>query len=424
MKKSISAVMATTTTCKREQIEFDDETGLIIRRGDLELAKVDYYFENECILFAGMTDIHIHAREDVSGKHLYKEDYFSASQAAINGGVTTAADMPNNPIPPIDDSSYLAKLNLTKKSLIPMLVYAGIGPKTKPLNFAVPYKAYMGPSVGDLFFENDQQLDETLASYKDKWVSFHCEDPVELEACKNEDEHFKRRPKKAEYLATITALQLIRKHHLKGKLCHYSASEGLELIKQAKDEGLPLTCEVTPQHLYYSYDEIRKKDWKFYQMNPPLRTQDDRFKMIEGLRSGVIDFLATDHAPHSQEEKDQGHSGLTGLDTYAGVVSWLIKEHQFSPQDMARVCCENPGIFVNPFIQSLKEHFSPYQNLGKGVGFLEPGFAANFTVLNMSKPYQVIKEDLKTKVKHSPFLGVTFPGSVERVFVKGKVCHV
>ena len=226
-----------------------------------------------------MGDIHIHAREDVSGKNTYKEDFHSTCCAALNGGVVHVADMPNNPIPPIDDESYLNKFILTKKVDVPILLYAGIGPSTRPLTFTVPYKAYMGPSIGELFFKDNQSLDDVLVHYKNQYVSFHCEDPEILEAHKGESTHATRRPVSAELMATDIALKLIEKYNLKGKLCHYSAGEGLKAIIAAKKRGVNVTCEVTPQHLYYSMEKLSKKsplEQTFFQMNPPIRGESDR----------------------------------------------------------------------------------------------------------------------------------------------------
>jgi dihydroorotase len=415
--KTLSAVFATSTFVKRVQVKM--EQGVIAEVGDLGIARaqIDHYFEDDCLAFCGMGDIHIHAREDVSQKNVYKEDFHTAGLAAINGGVTFTVDMPNNPIPPIDDESYLAKLALVDRSKIPLFIYAGIGPGTSPLSFKVPYKAYMGPSVGELFFKDDLELEQAIERYRGKWVSFHCEDPVELEKHKHAPTHAERRPHSCEILATRTALRLIETYGLQGKLCHYSAGEGLALIRAAKERGVSVTCEVTPQHLYFSLDQLDNPT--IYQMNPPIRERSDCEQLLEGLRSGLIDYLATDHAPHTMEEKIKGTSGLTGLDTYAPLVAWLIKDKGFDPKLVARFVAENPGRFVNEFLASVSSHHHEYKKLGRGVGFLQEGFAANFCVLEFTT-HRIEKKNLKTKVGHSPFDGHTFPGKAHAVFSLGE----
>src|SRR5206468_2156686 len=119
------------------------EQGIIVAVGP-DLGKPDYVFGAECLVFAGMGDIHIHARQDVTGRDNYKETFATAAAAALHGGVVHVADMPNNPAAPIDDASYAAKERLVAKGRLPVhfTLYAGIGPGTRPLVRSVPYKAY------------------------------------------------------------------------------------------------------------------------------------------------------------------------------------------------------------------------------------------------------------------------------------------
>lgn len=419
--KALEAFCVTSQDAKRMQIQFDENDGLIKAVGDLGISRqaLDYYFENDCYLFAGMGDVHIHAREDISGKNNYKEDFLSARAALHNGGLCHAGDMPNNPIPPVDDNSYETKFKLALKANGEIWPYAGIGPETKPLSYLVPYKVYMGPSVGELFFKDLPTLDKTLSNYKNQNVSFHCEDPAELELHKNERHHHQKRPPSAEVIATRDALLMIEKHQLHGKLCHYSSGEGLRLIREARNRGVSVAIEVTPQHLYYDIDQINQRDWPTFQMNPPIRYASDKFTLLEALKNGEINYLATDHAPHTMEEKKIGMSGLTGLDTYGPFVTWLIKEG-VEPKLIAKITAENPGLFFNQFLTSWSKLFPTFLSMGKGVGFLRPGFRANFTVLHLNRPITITADKLKTKVSHSPFTGITFPGQVEALFIGGK----
>src|SRR5690606_27509442 len=156
--RAIEAVVATSSAVDRRKILVDEVTGLIVTVTSPD-GKADFIFGDECLLFAGMGDVHIHAREDVSQKNVYKEDFLSAQAAMRNGGVVHAGDMPNNPIPPVDESSYEAKVRLSAKAAGEIWMYAGIGPGTSPLNYPVPYKAYMGASVGERFFHDVASLD-------------------------------------------------------------------------------------------------------------------------------------------------------------------------------------------------------------------------------------------------------------------------
>lgn len=391
-------------------VEIDTETGLIAKVGARE-GRSDLDTDG-CIVFAGFGDVHVHAREDVSGREMYKEDFASASAAAIHGGVAHFADMPNNPAAPIDDASYAAKEALADKAPVHITLYAGIGPGTRPLNRAVPYKAFMGPSVGELFFSSAKQLEETIARYRGCNVSFHCEDPLILQANRGAETHERRRPASAEISATRFALELIEKYELRGKLCHFSTGEGLRDVIVAKARGVKVTCEVTPHHLFFDDTMMNEENRVWLQMNPPLRGPSDRLAMIEALRSGDIDYLATDHAPHSLEEKLKGTSGVPHLDTYGAFTTWLMKEHGLSPTRIASVCAVNPGKFVAPYVPA---------EYGTGFGRVEEGYVGSLTILDLKTPHVVRRDQLKTKCGWSPFEGVTFPGSVRHTVVRGRV---
>jgi dihydroorotase len=381
------------------------ENGVIAAVGP-HLGTPDHRFGDECLIFAGMGDIHIHAREDVTGKETHKETFAAAAAAALHGGVVHVADMPNNPAAPIDDASYAAKERLVESRKLPVhfTLYAGIGPGTRPLTRVVPYKAYMGPSVGELFFSTLPQLEETLAHYRGQAVSFHCEDPVLLEQNKHQPTHETRRPPECELSATRFALSMIEKYDLTGKLCHYSVGEGLALIRAAKARGLRVTAEVTPHHVFFDTAQINAQNRGWMQMNPPLRSAADREAMLEALRDGTCDYLATDHAPHTLAEKERGVSGQPHLDTYGPFVTWLLVEKGFTPERIAAICSANPGEFVNPY--------GPLK-----WGRLLRGYIGALTVLDLAKPTTIRREDLKSKCGWSPFEGVTFPGSV-RVIVE------
>jgi len=391
-------------------IEIDTDTGLIQSVGpctgqsDLDLSGY--------IIFPGFGDIHIHAREDAGGSQTYKEDFTTISAAAIHGGVVQVADMPNNPVAPIDDASYSVKEQLTEKSAVTITLYAGIGPQTRPLNRHVPYKAFMGPSVGDLFFSSKQQLEDVIANYSGRNVSFHCEDPVILEANKHATLHELKRPASAEISATEFALYLIEKYELIGKLCHYSTRDGLPLIAAAKARGVKVTCEATPHHLFFDTTMITPENRQWLQMNPPLRGAEDRVALIAALKSGLVDYVATDHAPHTLDEKMAGASGVPHLDTLGAFATWLMAEHNFSTADIARVFSYNPGRFVREFLPG---------NLGNGFGSIEPGYVGSLTVLDPKKPYLVTRESVKTKCGWSPFEGYTLPGSVRYTVIRGRV---
>ncbi len=389
----------------RGRIEID-ETGVINKIGEPK-GDADFVFKDE-LIFPGFIDLHVHARECVDHRDDYKEDFISAGEAAINGGVVTFCDMPNNSVPPIDDMSYQAKMALIKKPVVEIILYAGIKEGTRPLAFKVPYKVFMGPSIGDLFFSSRNSLEKVLENYRGQSVSFHCEDPKILEHHKEMPTHEARRPKEAELSAVEFAIHLMEKYDISGKVCHCSTVEGMEKIIKAKASGIKISAEVTPHHLYFDETMLGENRTAF-QVNPPIRqSRENRLALIELLRRGEIDFLATDHAPHLPEEKERGISGLAHLDTYGPFVSWLMVEHGFPAGDVLRVTASKPADFISEFTNSK-------------YGEIKEGYTGSITVLDMNKPYTVAKEKLKTKSQNSPFMGVTFPGSVVLTIIKGKI---
>ncbi|MBP6060395.1 MAG: amidohydrolase family protein [Candidatus Pacebacteria bacterium] len=403
---SIEGLIVNSSQTKRGRIEIDQTTGLIAKICETK-GEADFVFTEE-LIFPGFIDLHVHARECVDHSQDHKEDFISASQAAVNGGVVAFLDMPNNLTPPIDDKSYDDKNLLTKNSVVPIVLYAGIGNNTKPLSKKVPYKVFMGHSIGELFFTNQEDLEKAIAKYSGENVSFHCEDPKQLEENKNASTHEARRPASAEISAVDFALYLIEKYKINGKICHASTIEAVRKITEAKNRGVNVTVEITPHHLFFdeTMPNLNKKD---LQVNPPIRqTKENRLALIEALSNGGIDFLATDHAPHTMQEKEKGISGMPHLDTFGPFTTWLIKEHGFTAEKVARVCSVNPGVFFNQFSKNK-------------YGELREGFVGSLTVIDMSKPITINQNVLKTKCGWSPFSGVTFPGSVVMTMVNGKI---
>jgi dihydroorotase len=186
----------------------------------------------------------------------------------------------------------------------------------------------------------------------------------------------------------------------------------LKRIAAAKARGVRVTAEVTPHHLYFDETMLTEENRLALQMNPPLRGRADRLALIEALRGGLLDYIATDHAPHTLEEKSTGVSGVPLLDTYGAFATWLMAEHGFSPQEIARVCAYNPGRFVREFLPG---------GFGEGYGVIAPGYVGSLTVIDMKTPWTVRREEMKTKCAWSPFEGMTFPGRVRATVLRGRV---
>lgn len=444
----------------RGVISIDPKSGLIAGVSKPSKRKVsDYTYGDDCLIFAGFGDVHIHAREDDTGKQIYKEEYATAAAAALHGGVVHIAAMPNTPNPVVGKKEFdwhrerVAQV----KTPVAILNYLGIDSKTRPLGKPGEYfyKLYFGKSVGDLTVTYGSELDTILARYKGQQVSFHVEYEPIVQASAAGKTHSDRRPVACVNEGLRILLPLIEKYKIKAKLCHWSTGgESFDMIAEYRKRGCDIVLEVSPLHLLFdtSMTDQDPSLWTKIQMNPAIQAPEHRAALIQGLKDGFIQFLATDHAPHTEEEKfsafakyrerfsgktnkeiaeairaesmqlfqdtccENNHSGAPWLDTYALVCTWLMREHKFTAQDIARVAAYMPGKFVNPH---LEKQFPKKNDRGKGFGEIKKGFMGSLTVLNTKSQTLVKREDLKTKVGWSALQGRVMPGAVEAVFIGG-----
>lgn len=286
-------------------------------------------------ILPALIDPHVHFRVP-GGEH--KEDWRTAARAAIQGGVTTVCDMPNNHPPCTTDERLEAKKELIDKQLqevdIPLRYHLYFGADQGHLE-QIPLvqekvcalKIFMGCSTGGLVIESDEALDEAFHRAREAGmlVAVHAEDEALLREAKKKYPitndpalHSKLRPREAAIRATEKALHLCEKYHTPLYLLHMSTKEELQLVKKAKKSGLPVFVEVTTHHLFLT-EEDYKTFGTLVQMNPPLRTLEDQEALWEGIRDGTIDTIGTDHAPHTLEEKrlpfGQAPSGIPGVET-------------------------------------------------------------------------------------------------------------
>ena len=375
------------------QVEIID--GVIRRVGDLGL-QPDLKADDDVLIFPGFVDVHVHLRQGDE----YKEDYSTAMAAALNGGVTAMLDMPNNPVPPVDRAGLEAKRERVRDLPVDIDFYMGVGPGTQPDEEHLLYKAFMGPSIGPLFFHDDNDLEEVIRNYTDKQLTFHCEDPAMLREYSTRSSHNEQRPVQAEWKAVETAIALGQKYGFKVHVAHMTSARSLQLI-----EAEAATCEATPHHLFFDWSNVRQfPRADFIKMNPPLRSREEREQLLEAFLQGRIHFLATDHAPHTVAEKSTTNpSGVPHLDTYGAFVTWLM-QRGFTPLDVARHCSELPGSFMR-----------------RPLGRIQPGYRGHLTLLAPNRPWTVRASDLKTKCGWSPFEGVTLPGRVTHTVASGRV---
>lgn len=384
-------------------------------------------------IFPGFLDVHVHAREyplphgadpQALGRWsstLRKETFRSAGRAAINGGVTLIAAMPNDPAPPDNQERYASKLNTSRSSPCSVVLFASVTADSEPWA-DLPYKVYLDARESSVNFTEWKDLETALARYKGLRVFFHAEDPETLRKFQDYGPRWKSRPADAETVAVEKILELTAKFDLRTHVCHVSTERTVQLIREYNQvAGRPVTCEVTPHHLFFSIRRGRiecpdgravlRKD--FLECNPPLRSESDRQFMLHALKEGLVNVLASDHAPHTAEDKLSGAPGMPHLDTLGSFAGWLMRESGFSPQRIVEILSLAPAKLIAP-------------ELKRPHGTLEPGASASLTLLDLSRSTTVEGENIKdrgpleTLCRWSPFDGITLPASVRGTVIGGK----
>ncbi len=376
-----------------------------------------------CLIFPGFIDLHVHLREDSSHQWDYKEDFRTGTMAALHGGVTTVVDMPNTPLPGITADRIRAKKALARsQGLIDIRFYGGV------VNSNITALRDLQPEVAafKLFFApaGELQLDEArvpdafrAVESTSKPATVHCEDPGIIdtrdavvssawrERASQAERYSTLRPEDAELSAVKRVLAAAAvAPRLQINIAHVSVHETVELIKYHP----AVHCEVTPHHLFFSKDDMTAKQ-AFLKMNPPLRSEENRRRLIAAVKAGDIDFLATDHAPHTREEKAlefaDAPAGVPHLDTYGNFVSWLMTRCELHPTQIARLCASNPARFLG-----LEDR-----------GRIEVGKRADLTILDLQRRVTIRSDRLYTKCGWSPFEECEFPGTVKHAIHNGVV---
>jgi dihydroorotase len=367
-----------------------------------------------CLIFPGFIDIHVHLREPGWEK---KEDFRTGSAAAVHGGVTTVVDMPNNPRPTDNLQALEEKARLAKKAIVDVRFHGGIGKKRDEIAMmsrgVVGYKLYLSETTGAAGLP-EWELPEVfgLVASTGKPLSIHCEDQSTINLMRarllgdtRPDAYADERPPEAEALSVRKVVAALRTAGgPRTNICHASTAETLGLVGAARREGLELYCEAALHHLYFSRRSMLRN--RLLRTNPPLRGEEDREALVGGVRAGAVSFLVTDHAPHLEEEKTElGAAGVPGLDDYAHVVSWLVRNQGVDPLTISRVASYNPAAHLR-----LSDR-----------GEIAPGKRADLTVLDTRSPEVVRRDDVKSKCGWSPYEGVEFPGRARWVVSGGTV---
>ncbi len=369
------------------------------------------YNSSQYMIFPGFCDVHVHLRQPGFS---YKETIKSGTQASAHGGYTTVFSMPN--LKPVPDSSEHLKeqLDIIKKdAVINVLPYGAItvGQNGEELSdmegMAKDVIAFSDDGRG---VQSEEMMKEAMLRAKalGKIIVAHCEDNSLLHGGYIHDgvyasKHLHRGIcSESEWKPIKRDLELCRQTGCAYHVCHISCKESVELIRQAKAQGVNVTCETGPHYLILT-DEDLKEDGRF-KMNPPLRSKEDRQALIEGVSDGTIDMIATDHAPHSQEEKSRGLEksafGIVGIETaFQLLYTHLVKKNIISLERLVELLAVNPR----------KRFGLEYDN--------------SFTVWDLDKKTVINPSDFLSMGKATPFEGEEVFGECELTVCNGKTAY-
>lgn len=364
----------------------------------------------------GIVDMHVHLRDP---GQTYKEDIISGCKAAAAGGVTSLLAMPNTN--PTVDNSETIRYILEKAENADAKVYAASA-VTKGLKSIEPVDLDEVKKAGAVAVSDDGRPVENTKILIDAMkkaaeiglaVTAHCESlPIANGGIMNEGEvsrkiGVKGIPASAEDCGAQREIAFADAFNVPVHICHVSTKNSVAMIRDAKKRGVKVTCETAPHYFSLTEQELLRRDAD-YRMNPPLRREDDRKAIIEGLRDGTIDAVATDHAPHSPEEKsdfEKAPNGSIGMETSlsAGITN-LVKTGCLTINELIRKMSVNPARILN-----IK------------AGSLMDGYPADIVIFDMDENYIVDVNELHGKSKNCPFKNREMFGKVKYTILDGKV---
>lgn len=323
----------------------------------------------------GLIDIHVHLR--TPGQE-YKEDFFTGTSSALAGGFTTILDMPNNKVPITTQELLQEKMELAKKNVVcdTGFYFGSLGdnleefPKIVTQVFGI--KLYLNQTTGNFLIDEEKLIKIYEAWSSDQPILLHCEGET-----------------------LPMALKVIKATAKKTHICHVSSKEELSQIIQAKKEGLPITCGVTPHHLFLT-EEDGKKLGPYGHMKPFLKTREDVEFLWQNLDK--VDLIESDHALHTKEEKEGENPpfGVPGLETTLPLLLTAVHEGRLTIDDVKRLLHTNPKRIFNI-----------------------PDQENTYIEIDENEEYKIKNEDLKTKCKWSPFNGWSVRGKVKKVVLRG-----
>lgn len=372
---------------------------------------------NNCFVFPGLIDVHVHLREP---GFFYKETIKSGTMAAAHGGYTSVCAMPN--LDPVPDSAEHLKMQtdiISRDAVVRVYPYGSITVKEMQIEIsdmsalAENVVAFSDDGVG---VSGEDMMYRAMMTAKglQKMIVAHCEDLSLIRGKAVHDGEYAHRigiqgiSSESEWRQVERDLSLVRQTGCEYHVCHVSTRESVELIRRAKADGLPVSCETAPHYLTLCDEDMY--DEGGFRMNPPLRSAEDKNALIDGIRDGTIEIIATDHAPHSVEEKSMGLmnslNGIVGLETSFPVLyTKLVKTEVITLEKLIEL------LHVNP---------SKRFKIGSP---LKIGERADLTVFDLDTEYEIDPANFLSKGRSTPFEGWKVFGKCLLTMSGGKIAY-
>ncbi len=370
-------------------------------------------------IMPGMIDMHCHLREP---GFEYKETIETGSKSAVAGGFTTICPMPNTKPTP-DSAIILQEIleKIKKDGVCNILPYASVtkGEKGEELvNFAEMKNAgAIAFSDDGIPVTNSRIMREAIlkADELGTFVASHCEEKSVAAGAINAGPVAEKLGvegvlPEAEEIMAAREIVISETNNVRAHVCHISTKTTKDMIRDAKKRGVKITCETCPHYFTFTVDEVLNTGTNA-KMNPPLREEKDRLAIIEGLKEGTIDCIITDHAPHSEEEKNRelakAPNGIIGFEpALSAEIMNLVDTGDISYLDLVKLTSYNPANILK---------------IDRGV--IEEGKIADITIFDPNEEYIYTKDKIVSKAKNSPFIDRKLKGKVKYTIVNGELVY-
>ena len=393
--------------------------GRIAERGEnIAVAEGDKVISAEGLMVApAFVDVHVHLREPGFG---YKERIETGTMAAARGGYTTVCPMPNlNPVPDSVENLKVQQDIIDRDAKIEVLPYAAItvGRKgTELVDVEALHDKVCAFSDDGSGVQVDGMMERAMteAVKYDALIAAHCEVEELLKGGYIHDGEYARQHghkgicSESEWAQVKRDIEIAERLGCRYHVCHISTKETVQLVREAKARGVKVTCETGPHYLIFTDMDLQEDArWK---MNPPIRSAEDREALVEGIKDGTIDMIATDHAPHSIEEKSRGLKdsamGIVGLETaFAALNTHLVRKGVITLEHLVKIMSENP------------------RKVFRIEGGIEVGDRADVVLLDVDKQWRVDSEKFYSMGKITMFDGREMTGDVVMTLHRGEVLY-